>query len=107
MSIDINIGKDFSRHPAGRTPKDGKYNGQTFREKFIVPYLKEDKTVRIFLDDAIHYGSSFLEEAFGGLIRVEGYSPDFLSKHIIIVTEDTILHYEISQNIKEHSDNTT
>lgn len=71
MSVSVNIGKEFSRYPAGRFPADGKYNGQSFRRKFLVLPLTKGDTVDVYLDDAIDYGSSFLEEAFGGLVRVE------------------------------------
>lgn len=100
---EINIGKEFSRHPAGRFPTDGKYNGETFRKKFLMPHLEKDLPIRIYFDDAIDYGSSFLEEAFGGLIRVEGLTKDFILNHIELVTEDTFLKHEIFENIKDES----
>ncbi len=69
----INIAKDFSRHPAGRDKDDGPFPGEKFREKHLVPILQEGKTALIEFDGIRGAGSSFLEEAFGGLIR-KGYT---------------------------------
>ena len=79
MSITkINIGEDFSKTPRGRYhPADGKNSGERFREEFLKKVFSEpDKytlPVEVVLDDAEGYGSSFLEEAFGGLVR-KGYA---------------------------------
>jgi len=34
----IDIGKDFSRYPAGRYETDGPFNGELFRAKFLVQF---------------------------------------------------------------------
>ena len=65
----INIANDFSRFPGGRYEKHGKYSGEEFRERFLLPCLQAGMKVEICLDDTLGYPSSFLEEAFGGLIR--------------------------------------
>lgn len=65
---------DFSRNPSGRFPKDGPDNGETFRKKFLVPAFKDFDRVAIILDGASGFPSSFLDEAFGGLVRAEGLS---------------------------------
>jgi hypothetical protein len=65
----IDIAKEFSRTPAGRYFDDGPATGEKFREEFLIPQLKEYGSVEIILDGTAGYPSSFLEEAFGGLIR--------------------------------------
>ena len=65
----IRIAGDFSEFPGGRYPEDGDGNGTTFREKFLVPAIESNEKVTIVLDGTRGYPSSFLEEAFGGLIR--------------------------------------
>lgn len=65
----IDIAKEFSRTPAGRYLSDGPSNGEKFREEFLVPNLLKYGTIDIKLDGTAGYPSSFLEEAFGGLIR--------------------------------------
>ena len=71
--------KDFHPLPHGRYAEDGEGNGQAFRDRFLVPALKEGQALVIDLDGAPGYPSSFLEEAFGGLVRA-GYRPDEIRK---------------------------
>ena len=97
----VNVGKDFSRYPAGRHPADGLYNGQTFREKFLREELKIGNSIQVILDDAISYGSSFLEEAFGGLIREEGISIETLKDCLSFVSADENLIFEIEQYLED------
>ncbi len=97
----INIGRDFSRYPAGRYPADGKYNGQTFRRKHLVPALQRFDKVDIFLDDAVDYGSSFLEEAFGGLVRVEHIDKSIILTKLDLHSDFSYLIAEIREYIKD------
>lgn len=83
----INIAKDFSAYPAGRDENDGPFNGTKFREEFLVPKIREavenpDGKVVVVLDGVRSFGSSFLEEAFGGLVRVHGFSQRDLDRVI-------------------------
>ena len=66
----ISIAKDFSVYPGGRTPDDGPNNGEKFRNLFLAPIFETNEKVKIDFDDVRGYGSSFLEEAFGGLVRI-------------------------------------
>lgn len=97
----IDIGKQFSRLPAGRTPDDGQYNGQTFRERFLKKPLAEGKQVVISLDNAISYGSSFLEEAFGGLVRVYMINIDRARELLRFETQDPFLEDEIWTYVRD------
>ena len=72
----INIAKDYTPYPGGRYPEDGKGNGTTFRKNFLMPILDSNEHAEVILDGAMGYPSSFLEEAFGGLVRAEGYEPE-------------------------------
>ena len=90
---DINVGKDFSRYPVGRYLAEGNSNGQKFREEFLAPSLRKGR-VKVFMDDAFGYGSSFLEEAFGGLIR-DGFEKSIIKDNLSIVTADESLSREI------------
>lgn len=65
----ISIARDFSPYPGGRIPADGPHSGEEFRDTFLLPIFKDEKKVQIDLDGVWGYGSSFLEEAFGGLVR--------------------------------------
>jgi hypothetical protein len=73
-NFEINVVKDFSKKPYGRYPEDGDGCGVFFRKNKLVPALKSNQHVHVVLDGYNRYGRSFLDEAFGGLIREEGYS---------------------------------
>jgi len=96
----IDIGKDFSRYPAGRYETDGPFSGELFRAKFLVPALSSNEHVTIALDDTAGYGSSFLEEAFGGLVRL-GYSAQQINSVISFQSEDPSLLEEIEEYIQD------
>lgn len=86
----IQVAKDFSRYPAGRFVTDGPYSGELFRKKHLKPALAEEDSIVVDLDGARGYGSSFLEEAFGGLVR-EGFSKaDLLRKLVIRATNESL-----------------
>lgn len=60
---------DFSQFPGPRYIKLGPDSGELFRKKKLLPALLENDEVSVNLDGVAGYGSSFLEEAFGGLVR--------------------------------------
>jgi hypothetical protein len=68
---EINIGLEFSDMPFGRYDTDGIDNGQRFRKEKLIPIFDEFDLIIINMDDALGYGSSFLDEAFAGLYRDE------------------------------------
>lgn len=99
----ITIKDQFSRYPAGRYREDGPYNGQRFRDDFLIPALKENSDeIIIKLDGVRGYNSSFLDEAFGGLIR-KGYSAEELLNRLNFESQDQSLIDEIKGYIKEQS----
>ncbi|NNT92278.1 STAS-like domain-containing protein [Stutzerimonas nitrititolerans] len=96
----IDIPKDFSRHPAGRYIEDGPYNGELFRREFLEKPLRRHEMIEVKLDGARGYGSSFLEEAFGGLTRM-GFSPEEILKYLIIKTSNPVLMRQITNYIRD------
>lgn len=94
----INVARDFSKYPAGRFTADGPASGQAFREKFLLPTLKDKNSLIIELDGTRGYGSSFLEEAFGGAVR-EGYGPEIVKRTFDLVSDDDSLLKEIHDYI--------
>lgn len=83
----IRISKDYSRYPGGRYRRLGKYSGEEFRDDILVPALAKDDEVIVILDGTAGYGSSFLEEAFGGLIRV-GCDPSVIKSKLKPIAEE-------------------
>lgn len=95
----IKVAEQFSRFPAGRFMTDGPFSGELFRRKFLEPALKGSGDVIVDLDGARGYGSSFLEEAFGGLIR-SGLPKDLVRK-IQIKASNLSLRAEIYDYIEK------
>jgi hypothetical protein len=65
--------RDYAAAPGGRYRKDGPYSGEEYRDDVLVPVLLaavgRNEQVVVELDGVSGYGSSFLEEVFGGLVR--------------------------------------
>lgn len=79
----IELVKEFSPHPYGRTIKaDGLTSGEAFRKDILVPALTNFDHVHVDLSGYNRYGRSFLDEAFGGLIREDRYDATDLKKRL-------------------------
>lgn len=99
--ITINVARDFSRFPSGRMKSKGETSGEGFRERFLEPYLKEEREITVELDGTIGYGSSFLEEAFGGIVRSLNIEPEKLLRLLHIISSDPTLIDEVKGYIKD------
>lgn len=88
----INVGKDFSRTPGGRYIKDGPDSGQLFRDRMLIPKLKQaiaqNDKLTVELDGPRGYLASFLEEAFGGLVRHGHFTQSQLKEILAIEAHD-------------------
>lgn len=82
----IVIAQDFSPSPIGRYRSDSETSGEAFRADHLAPALRAFDRVTVVLDGTDGYGSSFLEEAFGGLIRKEGFTEAQLKNKLRIVS---------------------
>ena len=85
QTVTLSIAKAFSRWPAGRFASDGPFNGERFRQEVLAPALrklKPGKRLKVEFNELEGAGSSFLEEAFGGLVREEGFDKAFLNSHL-------------------------
>ena len=82
----IHIAQDYTHFPIGRFRRHGIGSGEQFREEFLIPALKNGKSISVVLDGTSGYPSSFLEEAFGGLVR-SGFEYDDLSRRLKLVAE--------------------
>jgi len=100
--INVNIARDFSRYPAGRHEQDGPYSGEVFRREILAPALQQpDEKVVIEFDGARGYGVSFLEEAFGGLVRYYKFSADELMERLELKSADASLIREVKKCIED------
>ncbi|MEP2652701.1 MAG: STAS-like domain-containing protein [Paraglaciecola sp.] len=103
MMTKIIISQDFSSKPFGRYPSDGKWSGERFRDELLIPAFEDiqNKEVVVNLDNVVRgFGSSFLEEAFGGLIRA-GFDKEEVKQKLKIESTDQDYVIEINQYIDE------
>jgi hypothetical protein len=104
--IVINVAKDFTDSPGCRYPDESDFSGEWFRESLLFPKFKEavlsDKILVINLDGCFGYACAFLDEAFGGLIRVHDVSLKVILYKIEIITlEEPGLEEEIMEYLKK------
>ncbi len=90
--MEINIALDFSRIPGARYPEEGDFSGQEFRQKILLPKLQEaikkQEKLTVNLDGTAGLGTSFLEESFGGLVRVDKFDVDSLENTLNFISEE-------------------
>mgnify|MGYP003337759669 CR=1 FL=1 len=87
MKMDLVVSDEFYRRPLGRYKTQGTYTGEAFREGILLSKLSTlppDEKLLIDFTGVTMNGSSFLEEAFGGLVRAHGYSYEILKNKIIL-----------------------
>jgi hypothetical protein len=97
----ILISKQFSKTPFGRYVSDGPNSAERFRRECLVPAFKASSgPIEVdFNGISLAIGSSFLEEAFGGLIRKEGITKDRVKKNLIIKSDLPFYQQQIARFI--------
>lgn len=91
QKTEYDIGNDFSKFPGGRYRKDGPHSGEIFREDVLVELLNSSDKLVISLDNTLGYGSSFLEETFGGLVRKQHFDSQTLHDKLDFLSSDKYL----------------
>lgn len=101
----INVVEEFTNIPGGRTREDGPFSGQEFFEEYLLPRfiesMKKNEKLTIEMDGGYGYGSSFLEEAFGNLVRELYGKYDEIWENLIIISNDDLSNLE---QIKKYID---
>ena len=87
--------------PGPRYIRLGPASGEEFRESWLNKELNHCSDLTIDLDGTIGYGSSFLEEAFGGLIRENNLPSSVVLGLKFISIEEPELVDEIEEYIKD------
>lgn len=107
--IKLVVREDFSATPGPRAEDEGFFSGEVFREKVLEPKLKlalsQKEKLFIDLDGTAGYGTSFLEEAFGGLIRINKYKHEEILNTIEIKSEEESYLIEDIYNYLEDAKN--
>ena len=84
--MDLNVATEFYRRPLGRDRSQGTYTGEAFRDDVLIKKINSlapNEKLDIDFTGVTMSGSSFLEEAFGGLVRKCGFKKDYLKKILV------------------------
>ena len=89
-AVRVSVAKDFNDRPGGRFPWEGPNSGEDFREKVLAHRYREARgagaDLIVDLDGTSGYASSFLEEAFGGMIRKRYAEKEDLLRRLTILS---------------------
>lgn len=82
------VSERFAKALGGRYRSDGPKSGEEFREDVLVPELRKalgrNEKLTVNFDGVFGMPTSFLEEAFGGLIRAKIAAPDRIIESVEI-----------------------
>ncbi|MFC0174072.1 STAS-like domain-containing protein [Vibrio comitans] len=95
--------KDFTKFPGARYRDLGPHSGEEFRDDKLIPAIRDKgPSLIINLDGVFGYGSSFLEEIFGGCVR-KGIDDDVMLSIIknIVSEDDPDLIDEIKEYVND------
>ena len=84
----ISLVRDFSRTPGARYRWQGNNSGEEFRERCVLPALK-DGNVRLVLDGAIALPPSFLDEVIGVMLENR---PELIPRLKIVLHDNPTAH---------------
>lgn len=107
ISVDL---AQFSKTPGARYPEEGPFSGKEFRTSFLLPRIeeaqREKSKITVILDGTSGIGTSFLEEAFGGLIREDNIDYRWLKENLKIQSkENPIYEEEVLEYMQDASKN--
>lgn len=85
---EFSIARDFSRNPGPRHKWQGPHSGELLRERLIKLLSAQAGKIIILLDGTTGIGSSFLDEAFGGLIKHAGFTHDIRDRFDFVSKTD-------------------
>ena len=107
-SIEIKISRDFTPTPGPRYIKESDIDnsGESFRKKILYPTflraLESKMRLVVDLDGTAGYGTSFLEESFGGLIREEHMDYSIIMNNLdLISVEESFLIEDINHYLED------
>jgi hypothetical protein len=97
----INFANDFTDTPGGRLKIHGPFSGEEFREDHLKKALAEYDEVILDLNGAFGFPASFIDEAFGILVKDLGLE-HVRSKLKIILDDDSVARREIDECMHAH-----
>ncbi|WP_342249355.1 STAS-like domain-containing protein [Sphingomonas sp. OTU376] len=90
--LKLGVARDFSPDPGPRKASQGQHSGEAFR-RLLMRKLAASDLVEVDLDGTSGFGSSWLDEVFGGLIRDEGMSAAEVRRRVRVksIADETYL----------------
>lgn len=104
--LKIKISEDYTKTPGGRYIGDGDFSGQEFRDKILYPQymqaIANNEKVQVDFDDCFGFPASFIEEAFGGLVRKINDSniDEIINRFEFISDDEPSLVSEVKDDMK-------
>lgn len=102
--VKIKLSTDFSTTPGGRQIAEGDYSGEQFRDELLLEKYEEaeqgNTLLEVDFDGCYGVGTSFLEEAFGGLVR-KYHKHGILKRLVIVALEDETIPGNIKKYVEE------
>lgn len=89
----ISVARDFSLHPGPRFVRQGPFSGEAFRA-VLLDLLARHEKIYVDLDGTSGFGSSFLDEAFGGLISKAGMTAADVNRRVIVSSDEDATYLE-------------
>lgn len=90
--MNLSIAGAFSRTPGARSIEEGPFSGEAFRRDVLAPAVRRARergeALVVDLDGTAGYGTSFLREAFGGLVRHDEIPADALGRLLVLKSEE-------------------
>jgi len=97
-TLEMSVAEDFSRAPAGVKKTDGPHSGEAFRE--MLTEALRVSPVNVSLDGTLGFSSSFLKEAFGGLLA--DFTLVELQERLKVTASDQSLIHEVKSYLNPH-----
>ena len=99
----LSVARDFTVTPGGRWRRISECSGEEFRDSFLEPAIRRGKPpVSVELDGVLGYGSSFLEEVFGGLVRLMHWKTrEEFDQYVTVKTSRENWRAEVDQYVND------
>jgi len=106
MNKTVKIRDDYNWSTGSRLIIEGPHSGEDFRIKFFYPMIIDaiasNETLTIDFDGGIGYGTSWLEEVFGGVIRKDRVDAQDVRKHLrLIATQQPYILRLVDKYMKQ------
>ena len=98
----LSVARNFTLTPGGRWRRISEFSGEEFLDTYLAPAVRAGEPVQVELDGVAGYGSSFLEQVFGGLVRLMHWrTRDEFDRHVVVKTTRGSWMAEVNEYVNE------